>query len=89
MVFRYGLDMSETSLNAKCGIEGFSIGTLEQNLRLKTLGYLFFIPAIFYIRCLAAPWPTFGYYRGNSLIHPVLKSAFRLLGFCPKVTARG
>ena len=56
MVFRYGLDMSETSFNAKCGIEGFSIGTLEQNLRLKTLGYLFFIPAIF----ISAVWLPHG-----------------------------
>ena len=34
----------------------------EQNLRLKTLGYLLFIPGNFFICCLAAPWPTFGYY---------------------------
>ena len=43
--------------------------SLEQNLRLKTLDYLFFIPA-------AAPWLTFGYYWGNSLTHPMLIIVF-------------
>ena len=51
---------------------------LEQNLKLKTLGYLLFIPAIFFICCLAAQWPTFDCYRGNSLTHPMLITAFGL-----------
>ena len=51
--------------------------SLEQNLRLKTLGYLLFIPAIyFFICCLAASCPTFGCYRANSLTHPMLITAF-------------
>ena len=33
--------------------------SLEQNLKLKTVGYLLFIPAAFCICCLAAQWPTF------------------------------
>ena len=42
--------------------------SLEQNLRLKTLDYLLFIPT-FFICSLAAPWLTFAYYRENSLTH--------------------
>ena len=52
---RWRLDLGNTSL--------------EQNIRLKTLGYLLFIPAIFFVCCLAAPWPTFGCYWANSLTH--------------------
>ena len=37
--------------------------SLEQNLRLKTLGYLRFIPASFCICCLFAQWPTFGLFK--------------------------
>ena len=44
---------------------------LEQNLRLKALGYLLFIPANFFICCLASPWPTFGCYWANSITHPM------------------
>ena len=43
--------------------------SLEQNLRLKTLGYLLFIPVIFLIYCLAAPWQMFNCCWGNSLSH--------------------
>ena len=61
----------------------------EQNLKLKKLGYLLFIPAISSICCLAAPWPISGFYRGNSLTHPMLITAFGLLVFGPKVIGRG
>ena len=42
----------------------------------------------FLICCLTAPWPTFGYYRGNSLTHPMLINAFGLSIFGPKVTGK-
>ena len=45
---------------------------LEQNLRLKTLGYLFFIHAILLTCCLDAPWLTFDCYWRNSVIHLIL-----------------
>ena len=59
---------------------------LEQNLKLKTLGYLLFM--LFFICCLAAPWQTFGYYWGNSHIHPMLITAFGLWIFGPKMAGR-
>ena len=59
--------------------------SLEQNLRLKTLGCLLFIPVIFLIYCLAAPWSTFGCYQANSLIHPILITAFGLSVFSPEL----
>ena len=71
---RWSLDLGSTSL--------------EQSLRLKTLGYLPFIPAIFSICCLAAQWPTFDCYQGNSLIHPMLITVSGLPLFGPKVTGR-
>ena len=52
--------------------------SLEQNLRLKTLGHLLFIFAIFSICCLADLWLTFAYYWENSLTHLMLITAFRL-----------
>ena len=61
---------------------------LEQNLRLKTLGYLLYIPVIFFICCLTAPWPTFSCYRGNCLTHPMLITSFGLSIFGPNVTRR-
>ena len=63
--------------------------SLEQNLRLKTLDYLLFIPAIFFNCCLAAPWLTFGYYWGNSLTHLMLIIASGLSIFGSKVAQRG
>ena len=63
--------------------------SLEQNLRLKALGYLLFIPAIFLSVFLTAPWLTFGYYWGNSLTHLMLIIAFGVPIFCPKETRRG
>ena len=62
--------------------------SLERNLRLKSLGCLHFMPAIFCICCLDAPWITFGYYWGNSLTHLVLTTAFEVSIFGPKVTRR-
>ena len=62
--------------------------SLEQNLSLKTLDYLLFIPAIFFICCLAAPWLTSGYYWGNSLTHLMLIISSGLSSFVPKVTQR-
>ena len=39
----------------------------------------------FFFNCyLAAPWPTLGHYRGDSLTHPMLITAFYI--FNPKVT---
>ena len=63
--------------------------SLEQNLRLKALGYLLFIPAIFLSVFLTAPWLTFGYYWGNSLTHLMLIIASGLSIFGLKVTRRG
>ena len=62
---------------------------LEQDLRLKTLGYLLFILAIFFICCLAAPWPTFGCYQANSITHPMLITAFVLSVFGPELEWEG
>ena len=62
--------------------------TLEQNLRPKSLDYLLFTPAIFFICCLAARWLTFGFYWGNNLTHLMI-IAFGLLIFALKVTRRG
>ena len=59
--------------------------SLDQNLRLKALGYLLFIPAIFFICCLTAPWPTFDCYRANSFTHPMLIAAFGLSVFGPEL----
>ena len=63
--------------------------SLQQSLRLKTLDYLLFIPAIFLICCLAVPWLTFRYYWGNSLTRPMLTIASGLSIFSLKVTRRG
>ena len=62
--------------------------SLEQNLGLKTLDYLLFIPAIYFIY-LVAPWLTFGYYWVNSLTHVMLIIAFALSIFGTKVTRKG
>ena len=71
--------------------------SLEQNLKLKTLGYLLFIASIF----LSAVWLpngqfltvieeiVFDCYWGNSLTHPILLTAFGLPIFVPRVTGRG
>ena len=40
----------------------------------------------FFICCLTAPWPTFEYYKGNSITRPMLITAFGQSIFCPKVT---
>ena len=63
--------------------------SLEQNISLKTLDYLLFIPAIFFICYLAAQWLTFGYSLGNSLTHLMLIIASGLSIFGPKVIPRG
>ena len=63
---------------------------LEQNLRLKILSYLLFIPAnSFFICCLAAPWPNFSCYRANSITHPILITAFGLSVFGPELEWEG
>ena len=62
--------------------------SLERNLRLKSLGCLHFMPAIFCICCLDTPCITFGYYWGNSLTHLVLTTAFEVSIFGPKATRR-
>ena len=63
--------------------------SLKQKLRQKTLGYLLFIRAIFFICCLAAPWPIFGYYRANSFTHPMLITAFGPSVFGPELDWEG
>ena len=50
---------------------------------------LFALYPYFFICCLAAQQPTFDCYRGNSLTHPMLITAFALSIFGPKVTGRG
>ena len=62
---------------------------LEQNLRLKTLGYSFFISASFFICCLATPWPTFGCCWASSITHPMLITAFGLSVFGPDLKWEG
>ena len=44
-----------------------------ENVRLFAL-----YPCYFFICCLAAPWPSFGYYWRNILIHLMLTTAFEL-----------
>ena len=68
---------------------GLGNTSLEQNLRLETLGCLLFIAAIFFICCLTVPWLTFGYYCRNSFTHLMLITAFGLPIFGPKVIRRG
>ena len=63
--------------------------SLEQNLRLKNLGYFSLSLLFFFICCVAATWPTFGYYWGNSLPHLMIITAFRQSFFGPIVTRRG
>ena len=55
---------------------------LEQNLRLKTLGYLLFIPANFF-------YLLFGCYRANVMKHPILITAFGLSVFGPELEWEG
>ena len=45
-------------------------------------------PCYFSIFFLAAPWPTFGCYRGNSLTHPMSITAFELSVFGPELAGR-
>ena len=62
--------------------------SLEQNLRLKTLDDMLFIPAFF----LSVAWllhGIFGYCLRNSLTHLMLIIAFRRSIFVRKVTRRG
>ena len=64
--------------------------SLGQNLRLKTLGYLLFIPAIyFFICCLAAPWPTFGCYREKQSHSPNVNHCIWAISFWPKAGLGG
>ena len=44
---------------------------------------------LFGICCLAAQWPTFDCYRGNSFTYPILITAFGLSVFGPKVIKSG
>ena len=59
-------------LRAKCKAENFGLYALY--------------PCCFCICCLAAQWPTFDCYQGNSLTHPMLITTFGLSIFGPKVT---
>ena len=53
-----------------------------QHLRAKSkaenFGLFALYPFCFFICSLAAIWPTFGYYRGNSLTYPMLITALHL-----------
>ena len=62
--------------------------SVEQNLRLETLGYLLFIPAIFCVCCLYVPWLTFCCHWEKSVLHLMLITASGLSIFGPKVTRR-
>ena len=47
--------------------------------------FVFFFVFVFFFNCyLAVPRPTLGHYRGDSLTHPMLITAFYM--FDPKVT---
>ena len=63
--------------------------SLEQNLRLNTLGYLLFILAILFTCCLDAQWLTFGCYWRNCHSPDANHFASRLSIFDSKVTQRG
>ena len=61
---------------------------LRQHLfktKSKTEKFGLFPPLLFFICRLPAPWPTFGYYRGNSITHSMLINVFGLSIFDPKV----
>ena len=61
---------------------------LREKSKSENFGLFALSPRYFFICCLAAPWPTFGCYRGNSLIHPMLITAFGLSVFVPELNVR-
>ena len=61
------------------------VSRLEHNPRLKTLGYCSLFQLIFFICCLAIPWPTFGCYQTNRITHPMLITVFELSVFGPEL----
>ena len=59
---------------------------LRAKSKAENFGLYALYPCCFCICCLAAQWPTFDSYQGNSLTHPMLITAFGLSIFGPKVT---
>ena len=62
---------------------------LRAKSKAENFGLFALYPCYLLICCFTAPWPTFGYYRGNSLTHLILITAFELSILGPKVTGRG
>ena len=58
---------------------------VPRRVSLLSCGDVFVVHVFFFFNCyLAAPRPTLGHYRGDSLTHPMLITAFYI--FDPRVT---
>ena len=62
---------------------------LRAKSKAENFGLFALYSFYFFICCLAAQWPNFDCYWGNSLTHPILLTAFGLPIFVPRVTGRG
>ena len=62
---------------------------LRAKSKAENFGLFALYSFYFFICCLAAQWPIFDCYWGNSLTHPILLTAFGLPIFVPRVTGRG